>query len=86
VRDFTAAQWKEMQEAYDHRCAYCGKRCKGKLTQDHITPLSQGGLHTASNIIPACSSCNNRKHTGPPLKPVQPMLLLIAPALKKKVS
>jgi hypothetical protein len=75
VVDLTAAQWAAIQAAFDHRCAYCGKRRKDKLTQDHITPLSKGGGHTASNIVPACASCNSTKHTGPPLAPVQPLLL-----------
>lgn len=75
VSDLTAAQWKAIQEAADHCCAYCGKRRKGKLTQDHITPLSKGGNHTASNVVPACGPCNSTKHTGPPLRPVQPLLL-----------
>lgn len=76
VNDFTAIQWRTMQEHYNHCCAYCGRRAKGHLTQDHITPLSQGGSHTLSNIIPACRSCNSKKQTGPVLKPVQPLLLL----------
>ena len=76
IRDFTALQWRTMQEWYDHRCVYCGKRRKGKLTQDHITPLTKGGSHTASNIVPACRSCNSKKRTGPPLVPVQPVLFL----------
>ena len=75
VADFTAEQWIALQHAFDHRCAYCDRRRKGRLTQDHITPLSQGGAHTASNIVPACASCNSKKHTGPPLRPVQPVLL-----------
>ena len=81
--DFTAAQWKEMQAAYNHRCAYCGKRAKGHLTIDHITPLSKGGPHTASNIVPACRQCNSKKFTGAPLCPVQPLLLTVAPPHKK---
>lgn len=76
INDFTAAQWIAMQIAYDHRCSYCNKRCKGKLSQDHVTPLSKGGNHTLSNIVPACKSCNSRKHAGPVLSPVQPLLLL----------
>ena len=76
VNDFTPAQWREMQAAYDHRCVYCGKRRKGTLTQDHITALSQGGSHTYRNIVPACGSCNSRKHAGPVLVPVQPLLVL----------
>lgn len=75
INDFTAAQWREMQAAYDHRCVYCGKRAKGKLTQDHLTPLSKGGNHTLSNILPACFSCNSRKRDGAVLVPVQPLLL-----------
>ena len=77
IQDFTANQWQAMQIAYDHRCIYCGKRCKGRLTQDHITPLSEGGNHTLSNIVPACQSCNSKKYVGPPLKPIQHLLLLI---------
>jgi 5-methylcytosine-specific restriction endonuclease McrA len=76
VNDFTVAQWRAMQEAYAHRCVYCGKRRKGKLTQDHITPFVRGGSHTAANIVPACRSCNSRKSDGPVLVPVQPLLFV----------
>jgi 5-methylcytosine-specific restriction endonuclease McrA len=76
INDLTHAQWVAIQEAYDHRCVYCGKRRKGKLTQDHIIPISKGGNHTYSNVVPACRSCNCRKHDGPVLAPVQPLLLL----------
>lgn len=88
ISDLTAAQWLEIQEAQGHRCYYCGKRCKGKLTRDHLTPLSKGGNHTLHNVIAVCRSCNSKKHIGPPLKPVQPFLLTIAPARdsRKKVN
>jgi 5-methylcytosine-specific restriction endonuclease McrA len=75
VIDFTAEQWIALQHAFKHRCAYCDKPCKGRLTQDHVVPLSKGGGHTASNIVPACKNCNSRKHTGPPLRPVQVPLI-----------
>jgi len=78
LNDFTAAQWLEVQEAQEHRCYYCGKRSKGHLTQDHLTPLSQGGSHTLHNVIACCRSCNSRKGTHPPLIPVQPLLLTIS--------
>lgn len=78
INDFTHEQWVALQEAYKHRCAYCNKRRKGKLTQDHITPLSKGGSHTLANIVPACQPCNSKKRTGAPLKPVQPLLLTVA--------
>lgn len=74
VNDFTAQQWKDMKMAYRFRCVYCGRKMR-RLTQDHITPLSKGGSHTRSNIVPACVSCNSKKHTGAPLVPVQPLLL-----------
>lgn len=76
ICDFTAAQWKALQEQCGHRCAYCSKHAKGRLTQDHITPISRGGNHTLSNIVPACSKCNQRKGAGAPLVPVQPSLLV----------
>jgi len=72
---FTATQWRAMKEHYNHRCVYCGRKMQ-RLTQDHILPLSKGGTHTLGNIVPACLSCNARKYTGPPLIPVQPLLLL----------
>lgn len=75
INDLTPAQWQNIQAAYKHCCAYCGKRGNGKLTQDHITPLSKGGSHTMHNVIPACSSCNSKKNAGPVPIPVQPLLL-----------
>ena len=79
INDFTLAQWQEIKAAYGHTCAYCGRKMQ-RLSQDHITPLSKGGTHTASNIVPACQSCNSQKHTGPVPVPVQPLLLTIAPS------
>lgn len=78
VNDLSHAQWLEIQEVFQHRCAYCGKRAKGRLTQDHVTPLSNGGAHTASNIVPACSTCNYRKHAKDVPSPVQPILVTVA--------
>lgn len=74
MNDFTAAQWREMLDAYGHRCVYCGRKMQ-RLEQDHIIPLSKGGNHTKANIVPACRSCNSKKGTGAPLVPVQPLLL-----------
>lgn len=52
--------WKSILKLYNYACAYCGK--PGKMTMDHVVPLSRGGTHTASNVVPACRSCNCRKH------------------------
>ena len=84
ICDITPAQWLEIQAAQNHRCYYCGKRCKGRMTQDHITPLTKGGAHTLHNIIGACALCNSMKQAGPPPTAVQPFLLTIAPARKKR--
>jgi 5-methylcytosine-specific restriction endonuclease McrA len=70
----TPEQWRRIKEAFDHRCAYCGKQLKN-LTQDHVTPPSEGGNHEVWNIVPACRPCNVRKYNGPPPIPVQPLLL-----------
>jgi hypothetical protein len=45
INDLTHAQWLIIQESQRHRCYYCGKRCKGHLTQDHILALVNGGSH-----------------------------------------
>jgi len=47
-------------------CAYCGKPADAKdRTCDHVTALSRGGEHRASNLKPACRRCNSRKGTKP---------------------
>ena len=61
VNDLTAAQWEEILMVHGHRCAYCLNKFDA-LEQDHMVALSRGGSHTASNIVPACRSCNARKH------------------------
>jgi 5-methylcytosine-specific restriction endonuclease McrA len=84
VDDFSAAQWREMQAAYEHRCVYCDRLAKGHLTQDHITPVGPEGGHTLWNIVPACNRCNSRKQAGPVLCPVQPLMLTLAPAKRSR--
>ena len=65
VRDFTPKQWEEVKAEWGQVCAYCGK--PRKLTVDHVVPLSKGGNHTKSNIVPACRSCNSKKGDREPL-------------------
>lgn len=71
--DFTIAQWIELRALYRNRCAYCHRRRK-RLTKDHVVPLSRGGHHTMSNIVPACLPCNLRKSVNP-APTYQPLLL-----------
>ena len=55
----TPLEWRAILKSYGGRCAYCGSPGS---TQDHVVPLSRGGTHTADNVVPACGSCNSRKH------------------------
>lgn len=47
-------------EAYEWRCGYCGSG--GRLTIDHLVPLSRGGSDASDNLMPACIGCNSSKH------------------------
>lgn len=54
----------ERQDKFDsigNVCFYCGQ--DGKLSIDHVLPLARGGTNDIENILPACKSCNSRKHT-----------------------
>lgn len=57
--DLTFEQWQGILEKYTRRCAYCGN--PDAKTMDHVTPISKGGFHTASNVVPSCRSCNSKK-------------------------
>jgi 5-methylcytosine-specific restriction endonuclease McrA len=56
----TRVQWLTIKEAWQHRCAYCNQESQ-RLEMDHAIPLSKGGDHTMSNIVPACRACNAKK-------------------------
>lgn len=47
-------------EMFAGRCFYCFDTAD---TMDHRIPLARGGAHLPSNLVPACRSCNSRKHT-----------------------
>jgi hypothetical protein len=61
----TDGEWIQLQRKYDYHCLRCGIRADqtfaGRLTRDHITPLSCGGSNSISNIQPLCRSCNKVK-------------------------
>ena len=61
VGSHTVNQWERRKAEYGYRCAYCGKEGL-KLTEDHVIPVSKGGMDTIDNIVPACKPCNSRKH------------------------
>lgn len=56
----TAEQWTAILELYGNACVYCGR--PGKMTMDHVVPVSRGGGTTADNVVPACQSCNSSKN------------------------
>lgn len=56
---FSAQEWVEKQEEFGGKCAYCLEAAG--TTMDHIVPISRGGAHDTSNIVPACNSCNASK-------------------------
>jgi 5-methylcytosine-specific restriction endonuclease McrA len=57
---------KSILTAQSFVCTYCGKSVPigPTRTVDHITPKSEGGKHVASNLAPACRSCNSRKNAS----------------------
>jgi len=57
---FTGAEWLDLLAHCGGVCSYCGEA--GRLEADHRLPLSRGGTNLIDNILPACRSCNGRKH------------------------
>ncbi len=50
-----------------HLCMYCGEQfSSSKLSRDHVTPISRGGLDVWNNVVTACKRCNNHKAGGTP--------------------
>ena len=77
INDFNHKQWEEVKAAFHYCCVYCDKPSQ-RLEMDHLTPISKGGSHTLHNIVPACLSCNRKKHAGHVPCAVQPLLLTCA--------
>ncbi len=53
--------WSDVLERYGHRCLNCG--ATERIEQDHVIPISRGGIHHKSNLQPLCKTCNVRKGT-----------------------
>lgn len=60
--EFNVEDWKKLKKQYNNSCAYCGAS-NVKLEKEHIIPISRGGEHSKSNIVPACTKCNDMKYT-----------------------
>ena len=75
----------------DYKCAYCNKRFSERsLTIDHILPKSMGGVHSWTNSVTACKTCNGNKKNNhkivPKVKPVRPTYYALAKKLLKHKS
>src|SRR5579859_3997505 len=64
----TRAEFNELVATWGWRCYYCGipvhecvKAEPDQLTEDHLVPLSRGGVDFIWNIVPACLRCNQLK-------------------------
>jgi 5-methylcytosine-specific restriction endonuclease McrA len=57
---FTEQDWEITLDAFEQKCAYCGRN-NIKLAQDHWIPLIRGGPYIMGNIVPACKRCNSSK-------------------------
>ena len=76
VNDLTSAEWVKIIASHDGRCVYCGDQPE-RITMDHVVPISKGGNHTASNVVPACGPCNSSKSANDPPPFVVPPMLAI---------
>ena len=66
AQDLKQTNWwkQQMQRGV---CHYCSQTVgAGKLTMDHVVPVSRGGRSTKGNIVPCCDVCNKtKKHRTP---------------------
>lgn len=61
------AQWQSVVDRFQRHCVRCGihesNAPEGRLTKDHIVPISKGGSNRISNLQPLCIPCNSKKAT-----------------------
>ncbi len=64
----TNDQYEFLLEKYLNKCVYCFSLVKSgtNLNWDHYIPIALGGENSLGNIVPSCSSCNNKKNKRTP--------------------
>ena len=62
-RNGSSRQWRTLRQLVlkrdNNTCYYCG--IPTATTVDHLTPVDQGGNNSITNLVAACSYCNNSK-------------------------
>ncbi len=54
-----------------HTCRYCGSHAPDvRLTVDHVIPVALGGTDEPTNLVTACTDCNNGKSASSPDAPL----------------
>lgn len=64
---------REIFRRDDYTCQYCGRR-SARLTVDHVIPRERGGRTEWTNVVTACSECNQRKGNRTPQEAHMPLL------------
>lgn len=59
VEWITLQNLSDLRTAFGEVCAYC--KANKANTFDHVIPLTRGGPHALSNMVPACLRCNQSK-------------------------
>jgi hypothetical protein len=54
---------QKVLERDDYTCVYCGER-GGRLTLDHVLPVSRGGTSELTNLVTACATCTAPREPG----------------------
>jgi len=69
--DITEAEWRSCLKVFDNTCAYCGLPYKQHIVKRmgkyiimnfHKEHSDDKGYNDLRNALPACKSCNSRKH------------------------
>lgn len=71
----TSQALEELKELQEHKCYYCKTQLdysKDKAVHlDHYIPLSEGGLHSITNVVWSCGPCNWSKGSTIPDQPLK---------------
>lgn len=70
----TSQALENLKNIQKHKCYYCGEALeydKNKAVHlDHYIPLSEGGLHSITNVVWSCGPCNWSKGNTIPVEPL----------------